>query len=142
MLELQSEVAFPDDSYERKIVRASGLLSEETELKKEVKIETEKLHLLTKETIENLSDEQVHELLELKWISPLFGALNKLPETIINELTAKVQTLAEKYATTYADVADEIHDTEKELSALIDELDGNEFDMQGLGEFKSFLKGE
>ncbi len=142
MAVLQSEVAFPDDSYERKIVRASGLLSEETELKKEVKIETEKLHLLTKETIENISDEQVHELLELKWISPLVGALNKLPETIINELTAKVQTLAEKYATTYADVAKEIHSTEKELSTLIDELTGNEFDMQGLDEFKSFLKGE
>ena len=142
MVTLQSEFTFPADFYESKIVRAHGLLSEETELKKEVKAEMEALHLLTKQTIENLSDEQVHDLLELKWISPLVSTLNKLPETIINELTAKVQTLAEKYATTYADVAKDIHNTEKELSALIDELDGSESDMQGLGEFKSFLKGE
>ncbi len=141
-VEIKQNGAFAEDSYEEKILKVDKLISDEKKLKKEVKTETEELHLLTKQTIENLSDKQVHELLELKWISPLVGALNKLPETIINELTAKVQTLAEKYATTYADVSDEIHNTEKELSTLIDELTGNKFDMQGLGEFKSFLKGE
>ena len=128
-LEIKENEAFAEESYEAKIVKVDKLISEEKKLKKEVKAETEKLHLLTKQAIENLSDEQVHELFELKWISPLVSALNKLPETIINELTAKVQTLAEKYATTYADVANEIHNTEKELSALIDELTGNAFDM-------------
>ena len=118
------------------------LIAEEKKLKKAIKIETEALHLLTKKTIENLSDEQVHELLEHKWINPLVSALNKLPEAIINELTTKVQALSDKYATTYGDVANDIHSTEKELASLIDELTGNEFDMQGLSEFKSFLKGE
>ena len=36
----------------------------------------------------------------------------------------------------------EILFAKKELSSLIDELTGNEFDMQGLKEFKSFLKSE
>ena len=142
MLELQSEFSFPDDSFESKIVCVHGLLLEEAKLKKEVKTETAKLHMLTKETIENLSDEQVYELLELKWVSPLVISLNKLPTVLIHELTTKLQALAEKYATTYADVADKIQDTEKELFSLIDELTGNEFDMQGLNEFQSFLKGE
>ncbi len=117
-VEIKQNGAFAEDSYEEKILKVDKLISDEKKLKKEVKTETEELHLLTKQTIENLSDKQVHELLELKWISPLVGALNKLPETIINELTAKVQTLAEKYATTYADVSDEIHNTEKELSTF------------------------
>ncbi len=135
-------IDFEEDSYEAKIIKVDKLIAEEKKLKKEVKTETEKLHLITKETIEQLTDEQIHQLLKLKWITPLVGALNKLPDTIINKLTAKLQNLSEKYATTYADVADEIHDTEKTLSTLIDELTGNEFDMQGLGEFKSFLKGK
>ncbi|WP_279143926.1 hypothetical protein, partial [Photobacterium phosphoreum] len=53
----------------------------------------------------------------------------------------KVQALAEKYAVTYADVAQEIKEIEGSLSSLIDELTGNEFDMKGLNEFQSFLKG-
>jgi type I restriction enzyme M protein len=61
---------------------------------------------------------------------------------LIDELTSKVQGLAEKYATTYADVATKIKDTQDELAGMIDELTGNEFDMRGLNEFKSFLTGE
>jgi len=140
--DIKNNKVFAQESYEAKIIHVDALISEEKTLKKSVKIETENLHLLTKETIENLSDSQVYELLELKWINPLVNALNKMPETIINELTAKVQSLGEKYAVTYGDVADEIQDTEKKLSGLIDELSGNEFDMQGLGEFQSFLKGK
>ncbi len=133
---------FTEDSYEAKILKVDELIAEEKELKKQVKAETTKLHLQTKETIEKLSNEKVHELLELKWISPLVTSLNQLPTVLINELTAKVQTLADKYATTYAHVAQEIQETESQLATLIDELTGNEFDMKGLNEFKSLLKGE
>ena len=63
-------------------------------------------------------------------------------QVVINELTAKVLALSGKYATTYSNVMEEIHQTEKVLSSMIDELDGNEFDMKGLNEFKSLLKGE
>jgi len=138
---LQAGFTFPEDSYESKMIHAYNLLSEEAEIKKEIKAEAEELHLLTKETIENLSDEQVYELFELKWITPLVDSLNNLPETIIDELTHKIEALSEKYATTYEEVEKEIQDTEKELSSLIDELTGNEFDMQGLREFKSLMKG-
>jgi len=133
---------FAEDSFEVKILEVDKLITEEKKVKKEVKAQFEALHLHTKQTIEKLREGQVYELLELKWIAPLVSSLNKLPERIINELTAKVQSLADKYATTYADVAKKIDSTEKQLSALIDELTGNEFDMKGLSEFKSFLKSE
>jgi type I restriction enzyme M protein len=133
---------FEEDSYEAKILKVAELIDEEKELKKKVKSETAKLHLQTKATIEKLTDEQVYELLELKWISPLVTSLNNLPNAVIDELTAKVLSLSEKYATTYSNIAEEIVEAESALSSLIDELDGNEFDMKGLNEFKSLLKGE
>jgi len=131
-----------ENSYESTIIKVASLITEEKKLKKSVKEETENLHLLTKQTIEGLSDKQVHELLELKWISPLLQALNDMPETIINTLTGKVQHLAEKYAKTYADVVSEIEETEKALAGLIGELTGNEADKQGLDELKKMLNDE
>ena len=140
--EIKKGVKFEKDAYELKIINADKLITEEKQLKKQIKTDTDKLHLLTKKTIEELSDKQVYELLELKWINPLVKAINKLPEVAINELTAKVQTLAEKYDTTYSDVVEDIKETEKELASLIDELTGDEFDIKGLNEFKSLLNGE
>ena len=134
--------AFEEDSYESKILKVGKLIAEEKRLKAEIKKESAELHLLTKETIEKLSDEQVYELLELKWIKPLVTSLNKLPEVVINELSDRVQNLSEKYATTYSDVAEEISKTENILASLIDELVGDEHDMKGLSEFKSLLRGE
>jgi type I restriction enzyme M protein len=140
--DMKKSSTFEDDSYEAKILKIGELLIEEKELKAQVKKETDKLHLLTKETIEKLSHEQVLELLELKWISPLVKSLNKLPEVVINELSTKLQALSEKYETTYSEVVQQIHETESILSSLIDELDGNEYDMKGLSEFQLLLKGE
>jgi len=144
--QIQAEIKrgniFNKDSYETKILKVADLLAEEKELKKELKAEESKLHLQTKNTIEKLTDAQVLELLECKWISPLITSINKLPEVLINTLTAKVQALTEKYAITYANVVEEIHQTESELSSLIDDLTGNDYDLKGLSEFKSLLKGE
>jgi len=142
LFELQSTFTFPDETFESKMVKASTLLADEKELKAKIKVEAAALHSKTKETIETLTDEQVFELLELKWIVPVVTSLNKLPETIITQLTNKVQALANKYAITYSDVAKEIKQAESTLSSLIGDLDGNEFDMKGLNELKSLLKTE
>lgn len=140
--EAQKTGAFEADSYEAKIVQVAGLIAKEKQLKAAIKKEAAALHLLTKRTIEGLSDEEVHELLELKWIRPLVDALHQLPTVLIDRLTAKLQTLADKYTITYADNSRAIQQTEASLANLIDELDGNAFDMRGLDEFKNLLKGE
>ena len=140
--EVKKGASFTEETYEANVIKLDTLIAEEKELKKQVKAETAQLHLKTKATIEALSDAQVLELLELKWINPLVGAINQLPTVLIQTLTTQVQTLADKYATTYADVAKEITSTEGELASMIDGLTGNPFDMQGLAEFKGFLKAE
>jgi type I restriction enzyme M protein len=142
LFEIQSQFIFPDESFESKMVKVSSLLAEEKELKAQIKVESAALHSKTKETIENLTDEQVFDLLESKWISPVVTSLNKLPEAIILKISNKVQALAQKYTITYSNIVKEIKKAESSLSLLIDDLEGNEFDMKGLNELKSLLKTE
>ncbi|RZQ03525.1 type I restriction-modification system subunit M [Vibrio vulnificus] len=132
----------PEESYKAKIIRANKLINEEKTLKKAAKEAATKLHLKTKTTIEGLSDEQVNNLLHLKWIAPLSSDLAAMPSSLIAQLTNKVHALADKYAVTYSQVASDIKTTEDELAEMMSGLTGNEFDMQGLAEFTSLLKGE
>ena len=138
--EIKKKAKFDEDSYELKMLKVDELISEEKALKKEVKEESEKLHIKTKKTIENLSVAQVYELLELKWIEPLEDKLYKLPNGIINNLVNKIQEISVKYETTLKDIENEIKDTSKDLSSMLHELDGNEFDMQGLKAFQELLE--
>jgi len=131
----------PDVSYKAKIIRANKLIDEEKTLKKAVKEAATQLHLKTKSTIEGLSDEQVNNLLHLKWIAPLNSELAAIPNSVIIELTSKVQALADKYTVTYSQVSNEIKTTEQELAEMMGELTGNEFDLQGLSELTRLLKG-
>ena len=48
--------------------------------------------------------------------------------------------MAEKYAVTYANVAKDIQKAEHSLSEMINDLTGNEFDMQGLTELQKLMK--
>lgn len=129
-------------SFIDKLDRYERLSKEEKDLKKEIKSETVKLHMLTKETIENLTDSMVCELLDKKWIGNLLESINKLPDTIVDNLVSKIQALVSKYKTTYFELEKEIKETEKKLASMIDELEGNEYDMKGLSEFKALLLGE
>lgn len=137
-----SKFKFAEDSYEAKIIRANKLIDEEKALKKTVKDAATALHLKTKSAIEALTDEQVNNLLHLKWIAPLSTELAAMPNAVISQLTSQVQTLADKYAVTYSQVANDIKTTEQELAEMMDELTGNEFDIQGLAILTSLLKGE
>jgi type I restriction enzyme M protein len=134
-------LSYDEDSFERKLVQVQALLDEEKDLKAQVKKDAVALHLRTKETIEHLRDDQAFALLEDKWITPLMGALHRIPDTIIAELVSRVRSLSDKYGVTYAEVAEEIAETKTARSGLIDGLTGNEFDMKGLGEFQKLLRG-
>ncbi|MBR1937510.1 MAG: type I restriction-modification system subunit M [Spirochaetales bacterium] len=114
---------------------------EEKKLKKQLKDASIALHLNTKERIECLTDDEARMLLHEKWIAPLVSGISKLPESIVTELIKKLENLASKYSTTLSEVENQIDETAKELSDMIDMLTGNEFDMQGLEELKKMLGG-
>lgn len=142
MKTLREAYSFPEDSFEAKMVCADKLMAEVKTLKKDVKEKTYALHMKTKETIEGLSDEQVLDLLRLKWIVPLCASLRAMPDAIIDTLEKAAQALADKYAVTYLELDEQIQKSEEALSSMIDELTGNEYDMKGLAEFKALIAGE
>lgn len=117
------------------------LVNEKKILNKEIKKENESLEINSKETIENLSDDEVNNMLVKKWIDPLMDLLQKIPMNIINELIKTLESLSKKYEVTFEDIENDINQTEKELISMIDDLVGNEYDMLGLQELKSLLGG-
>ena len=108
-------------------------------LKKEANAMEKALHNLTKITIEGLSDEEVRTLLYEKWIHPLQDNLLSIPEVIIENLTTKVLALAAKYETGIVELEQKIVEASSELSAMLDELTGSEFDMLACSELKNTL---
>jgi type I restriction enzyme M protein len=142
LLAAQKASSYATDSPEHKLITALQLLNEEKELKKSTKASAAALHLHTKDTIEHLSDEQVYGLLEQRWIAPLTAGLQQLPVAVLANLTAKVQALAAKYATTLADVEKQIATTESELTTMLNDLTGSDTDMAGLDELKNLLGGK
>lgn len=133
-LDLESETKDKLKSYQ-------SLINEKKTLNKDIKKESESLETNSKETIENLSDDEVNNMLIKKWIDPLMDLLQKIPMNIINELIKTLESLSKKYEVTFEDIENEINQTEKELISMIDDLVGNEFDMLGLQELKSLLGG-
>ena len=140
--QLKGQKITDEESIEFKILKVSQLIEEEKELKKQLKAKTSELLTASKNAIEELTDEEVIELLERKWITPIVDALKKLPSIMINDFVVKLNKLIKKYEYTYIDIASEISNAENELANLIDELQCNDYDAKGLAEFKKMLIGE
>ena len=119
-----------------------ALFVEEKTLKKQVKDDSAALHQRTKGVIERLTDEEVRDLLHRKWILPLMENLNSLPDAVLDDFVKQLDAVCKKYETTFEDVESQIADTEHELLGLLDDLQGNEFDMKGIAELKKLLGGE
>ncbi len=132
----------PEGDLERALVQAQKLVDEEKRLKKDVNALRAQLDEDTKAAIQGLNDAQCAQLLEAKWIDPVCAGLRQIPVAVVDNFLAKVKALIDKYATTYADVCDQIASAEAELSHMLDELCGNEADMAGIGELKKLLGGE
>ncbi len=131
-----------EDSFEEKIIKAVKLSEEEKTLKKQIKEENENIIKQSKKSIENLTSDEINELLKFKWIKTLIANLNELPREIIDEFIKNIEKISCKYNTTLVNLEDEIKSVEKDLSSMIDELTGDEFDMKGLSELKALLSGE
>lgn len=138
----KERIAVLEDSFEEKITKALKLSDEEKELKRVIKSQNEEIIVSSKKAIEDLSDSEVTEILKLKWVKTLINNLNGLPKEIINNFIKNIEKISNKYETTLVNLEDEIKDVESELSGMIDELIGDEFDMKGLSELKALLSGE
>ena len=102
--------------------KVDALISREKSLKRKSREDAEALHTQTKHVIENLSDEQILDLLRRKWITPLVEDLNDLPLECGPQIDCPPEALCTKYEMTFAGVDSEIDETETALNGLIDEL--------------------
>lgn len=134
--------SYAPDSFEAKIIKVAKLIEEEKAIKKDIKTLTEELQATTKKAIEALTHEQAKEMLRLKWIAPLCEGIAVLPDSIVSALEGAINALTKKYSVTMLDVESEIEQSEREFADLIDELEGDEFDMLGLKELQKMLRGE
>ena len=81
-------------------------------------------------------------MLNQKWIKPLMCALTVIPDSIVSALETKINALTKKYSVTMLDVEKQIAESEAAVATMIDDLEGDEFDMLGLKELQKLLKGE
>lgn len=130
-----------EEETKNKLKKVNALTIEEKALKAAVKKEAALLEEKTKETIENFSNEQVLDLLREKWIKPFIRNLMNIPDNIVNDLASELNMVSAKYETTFAEVEEQISETEMALSNMIDDLEGSEADMLGLSELKKLLGG-
>lgn len=137
----ENKIKIVKGSIEEKIVKLDKLHDEEKKVNKTLREKKIKLQNDSKKAIENLSDEEIYEMLNEKWVKELIENINKLPEEIIAEFTKDIEKTIKKYDTTLIDLENEIKGSEKELATMINELTGNEFDIQGLNELKLLLGG-
>ena len=131
-----------EDSTLSVLNQVNSLFAEESSLKKQIKKDTVDLHLLTKKTIEELSDEEAIRLLEHKWITAFIQSISSLADEEVSEFINKLDALCKKYETTFIEVEDQIFEAEKSLKGMLAELTGNDFDMQGINELKKLLGDE
>ena len=129
-------------SIEEVLLHVDALMTEEKNIKKEIKAQTAELENRTKAVIESLSFDDAIDLLSKKWIAPIVKGIAILPDSIVSALENKINTLTKKYSVTMLDIEGEIERTEHEFSEMIGELEGDEFDMLGLKELQKMLKGE
>ena len=121
--------------------KVEKLNNEEKKLKTEIKQGEDELHLETKAKIENLSEEEINNLLHEKWSKPIYNGILDLSDDMIKAFTKDVEALSTKYAITMDDLEKEIKETEKSLANMLAELTGSERDMEGINELIKLLGG-
>lgn len=130
---------FPEGSMEAHVVTLTKNADEQKRLKAEVKDALRELEEKTIFTIESLTEEQIRELLRLKWIMPVVDAVKAEHTNVITSLIDKVEALVVKYAVTLNDVEKSISESESKLSDMVASLRGNDYDMKALDSLQKLL---
>ena len=76
--------------------------------------------------MENLTDEQIDELLYQHWIVPAINELKAYSTKIVNDFVQCLSALANKYGTSLQTIDNDIRVVEQELITLLRELEAND----------------
>lgn len=131
-----------EGTVEIKIIEVNNLYEEQKKLNKSIKDTNIILETEAKKAVENLTHDEVCELLNKKWINPIVTGIDKQIDNLIVEFANNIQKLSNKYNQTLFDIDNEIKETEKILVNMISELTGPDYDMKGLEDLKSLFNGD
>ena len=129
------------DTVDEILCKVNALMVKEKKLRKDVKDAKSALHNNTKSLIESLTIDDAYKLLKIKWIDSVAEAIKLLPNSIVSVLISKVSALTKKYSVSLVDLDDEISKSSSDLVTLLDELEGDEFDMKGIKQLRKMLEG-
>lgn len=115
-----------------KIKAIVKLWNEQKAAAKKLKEGQKALVEMTKEKIESLSKEEIDEMLDAKWITPVMRGINAMPVSIIEGLTDALRALNDKYAVSYHSIQDELSASKQNLAELVSQLTGDEHAIMGL----------
>ena len=76
--------------------------------------------------MENLTDEQIDELLYQHWIVPAINELKAYSKKVINDFVQCLSALSNKYGTSLQSIDNDIRVVEQQLITLLRELEAND----------------
>lgn len=129
-----------DDPVNTVILQVDETIEKIKSYKKTIKTAEVNLINATIEATEELTDDQIQELLVQHWVKPIVNEVELLDDRLISELVKRIEHLSNKYQNTLVDISKNIAKSEKELALKLTELTGSEFDMKGVEEFKKLLE--
>lgn len=136
------KASISEGTVEKKIIEVSNLFDEQKKLIKDIKDSNNNIEVMAQKEIENLTYEDICNLLDKKWIEPIIKGIDKLIDDIIINFAKNIEKLSSKYEQTLKDIDEEIIKSERKLSNMIGELTGSEYDMKGLEDFRSLFNGD
>lgn len=139
---IKNEIEIPEDEDEYKIRHLYQLNQQIGALKKQIKDLKTALDNKAREAIGSLSESEIKMLLKEKWLTPAMQSINGIPASIKADLNRSIQQIIAKYQNPIAVLDTEISETETSLSAMLNGLTGNAFDMAAIQQFKKLLGGE
>lgn len=111
-----------------------ALWDEQKKLIKDVKAAKIELAKLTEEKINNLTDEEVEDFLDRKWVIPICIGIENVMRDTLAALERKLVALAAKYEVSYNEINTSLTEAEEGLANLVSQLTGDEWALKGLNE--------
>ena len=115
-----------------KLKQIVDLWDEHAKINKQIKVNKQTLEEKTIEAIQNFSDAEVSQFLDLKGIAPvcegIYGTLND----VLAVLEEAVLNMCNKYLFSYKQINDDVVSANNDLAVLVGQLTGDEFTIKGL----------
>lgn len=137
---LQASYEFEEDSFGYIVSTAISLRDEETDNNKIIKKLEQDLEDKTCQVVQNLTDEEVYDLLKKKWIDPVSKSLKNILTIRLNNFENELNLTIDKYGKSVESIEQQEKDLNKELKEQLLELTGSKDDLAGIQDFIKMLE--